>query len=122
MNRPEQELQKSIVQYLTWACPPPPEGPEWCHVPNGGVRTKAEAAILKAMGVKPGWPDLQFVWRGRAVCIELKSGDAGLSKAQEDRCMRLILAGAALATCRSLEEVIDFLTTLGVPLRARVAA
>ncbi len=28
------------------------------HIPNGGARSKAEAGILKAMGVKAGMPDL----------------------------------------------------------------
>lgn len=32
---------------------------EWLHhSPNGGARSKVEAAILKAMGVKAGEPDL----------------------------------------------------------------
>lgn len=28
------------------------------HIPNGGKRTKIEAAILQEIGVKPGVPDL----------------------------------------------------------------
>lgn len=28
------------------------------HIPNGGMRSKVEAAIMKAEGVKPGIPDL----------------------------------------------------------------
>ena len=30
----------------------------WCHVPNGGGRSKREAARLKAAGVKAGVPDV----------------------------------------------------------------
>lgn len=31
------------------------------HSPNGGFRNKREAAKLKAMGVKPGYPDLTLL-------------------------------------------------------------
>lgn len=30
------------------------------HIPNGGGRSKAEAGIFKAMGTKPGVPDLEL--------------------------------------------------------------
>ena len=29
----------------------------WCHVPNGGARRRVDAAILKASGVRKGFPD-----------------------------------------------------------------
>lgn len=55
MNRPEEQLHKACVAYLRASLPKP-----WfCfHVPNGGGRSKAEAGILKAMGVLAGMPDL----------------------------------------------------------------
>lgn len=31
------------------------------HVPNGGKRRRIEASILKGMGVRKGWPDLQLL-------------------------------------------------------------
>lgn len=45
------------------------------HSPNGGSRHKAEAAKFKAMGMKPGFPDLALlVKRGKwsGLLIELK--------------------------------------------------
>ena len=58
------------------------------HIPNGGSRGKAEAGRFKAMGVKPGVPDLFLpVPRGEAggMFIEMKRRDGGrLSKAQRD--------------------------------------
>lgn len=47
------------------------------HSPNGGKRSASEAGRLKAMGVKPGYPDLTLPfgcgeWKGLAV--ELKAG------------------------------------------------
>lgn len=55
MNRPEEALHRAGVAYLRAALPSP-----WIvfHVPNGGGRSKAEAGILKAMGVLAGMPDL----------------------------------------------------------------
>lgn len=45
------------------------------HIPNGGKRTKAEAGIFKAMGVKSGVPDVHLpVARGgyHGLYIEMK--------------------------------------------------
>lgn len=55
MNRPEEQLHRTCVAYLQAALPKP-----WLcwHTPNGGGRSKAEAGILKAMGVVAGMPDL----------------------------------------------------------------
>lgn len=47
------------------------------HVPNGGQRGKREGARLKALGVKPGFPDLVcFAPRGHwlGLALELKTG------------------------------------------------
>lgn len=44
----------------------------FCHVPNGGARTRAEAGIFKSMGVQAGAPDLIVWMRGRTIQIELK--------------------------------------------------
>lgn len=43
------------------------------HVPNGGVRSKIEAARLKAMGVVAGVADLIFLYNQKAYVFELKS-------------------------------------------------
>jgi hypothetical protein len=55
MNRPEEALQIACVAWLEATLPPP-----WkCwHTPNGGFRTKVEAAKFQKMGVRPGMPDL----------------------------------------------------------------
>lgn len=48
-------MHKACVQYLRASLPKP-----WLcwHTANGGGRSKAEAGILKAMGVLAGMPDL----------------------------------------------------------------
>lgn len=48
------------------------------HIPNGGFRLKSEAAKMKAMGVRPGVPDLFLPYpRGRyhGLFIEMKDVD-----------------------------------------------
>lgn len=73
-SRPEQALQKAVAAYLR------AQKPDciWFHVPNGGGRSRVEAAILKGMGVRAGVPDLIFIWAGnsgdqRVGFIELKA-------------------------------------------------
>lgn len=55
MKRPEEVLHRACLDYLRATLPKP-----WIvwHTPNGGGRSKAEAGILKAMGVLAGMPDL----------------------------------------------------------------
>lgn len=88
-------------------------------VPNGGYRTRAEAGILKAMGVLPGFPDLLFLWNGRAYGLELKAPKGKLSPAQKELHPRLAVAGMTVGVVRSLDEALDSLRAAGVPLRIK---
>lgn len=119
MRRPEEALQRSIVCYLKTACP----DLLWYHVPNGGGRSKAEAGILKAMGVKPGVPDLAFILPGgQAAYIEVKPEGGYLRPEQKTWGREIAAAGGRFAVCRSLQDVAETLTEWGVVLRAKVAA
>lgn len=85
MNRPEEQLHRACVQYLQASLPKP-----WLcwHTPNGGGRSKAEAGILKAMGVLAGMPDL-FVMGPRSV-IPLVSSFGAYAVASSETAPRLI--------------------------------
>ena len=48
----EASEQRAVVEYCDFKKIPV------FHIPNGGYRNKAEAAHLKAQGVRPGVPDL----------------------------------------------------------------
>lgn len=82
MKRPEQEMQKAAATYL-YARQEYVRDLLFCHIPNGGARTKAEAGIFKSMGVQAGAPDLIVWMRGRTLQVELKPKGGRLSPAQK---------------------------------------
>lgn len=145
MNRPEEALHRACVAYLRAALPKP-----WLcwHNANGGGRSKAEAGILKALGVLAGMPDL-FVMGPRTGWIETKPmvRDArtlphliaiefkappkrlrtgGLSKAsprlspaQRARQLDLGACGVPYLVIDDMADMVQALKALGVPLRGR---
>lgn len=146
MNRPEENLHRACVQYLQAALPKP-----WLvwHTPNGGGRSKAEAGILKAMGVLAGMPDLfvlgpieytrprstpfmsERAVLPRLIAIEFKAPPkplkrGGVSKArprlnpaQMARQSDLGACGVPYLVIDDLAEMVQALRALGVPLRGR---
>ena len=115
----------------------------WCHVPNGGQRSKAVAGKLKAAGVKAGVPDVLVFDRPRAcppsdcsightmivqpndhdcplhargVAIELKRAKPAasrLSDEQEAWLHNLASAGWITRVCYGASEAIALLESLG---------
>jgi hypothetical protein len=109
--RPEQELQRTVVEHLAWRARP---GTWWTHVPMGGWRTRVEAGIFKAMGARRGTPDLLLAYRGRTFALELKS-DRGRLTAEQRACHEdLELAGVRVATARGLDEALTQLAEWGL--------
>lgn len=123
-HRGEQDLHKVIGAYLDVALP---RGAWWLHVPMGGRRSRVEAAIMVAMGARPGIPDLLIMWQGFAYWIELKPPNkkdarhGGLSDAQQEAHQALMDCGCQVGTCYSGEQVESMLRWWGIPLRARFA-
>ncbi len=115
----EQSLQRTVAEYLTWCVPAPPSGPWWTAVNPIPAKSRAAAGLSKAMGLRAGTPDIVMCWKGRLVGIELKAGRGRVSPAQLEAHDAITLAGVVVTTCRTLDEVAAFLTTLGVPSRAR---
>ena len=62
----------------------------------------------------------QPVLAARVIYLELKSKRGALSAEQEDVIARLAACGVPTLVCRSIEEVSEGLTGLGVPLNGRV--
>ncbi len=118
MIRREQALHRAAAEFLDLALP---AGAEWWHTPNGGTRSRIEGAVFKAMGVRPGIPDLLILFRGKLIAVELKASSGRLTPAQKAMHLRLTLAGAVVTTCTSLDELASFIGML-VPLRATVVS
>ncbi len=113
---PEQDFQETVANYLKWALPPQVFFTSIAH--GGGGRLRG--AMLKKTGMKAGVPDILIVWRGRPVFLEIKTRGVYLSAVQKEIHTEIVLAGGVVTVIRSLEELVDFLEVLGVPLQARL--
>jgi hypothetical protein len=113
VRRPEEQLQRAVVDLLTIY---EARGLlTYCHVPNGGVRSKAEAGVLRATGVRAGLPDLLVWTRSSGFAIELKSGAGKLSPAQIAWHATVTSLGHRVYVCRSVDDVEQVLRAEGVP-------
>jgi hypothetical protein len=115
MKRPEQALQRNVVKMLDTILPQPSH---FHHVPNGGGRSKIEAAILKGQGVKRGVPDLMIFAPGAVVAIEMKSEGGRTSPDQKAVMEKLRQCGVHTAVCRSVDDVLETLAEAGIEVRA----
>lgn len=118
-QHPEDDLQRSIVEYFRWSLP---DDAVYFAVPNGGKRHAKEAARMVGLGVRAGIPDLCVIWRGQAYFVELKAARGVLSEHQRQMHRKLSYSGAPVMTCRTLACVEHSLREHGVPLRGSVAA
>lgn len=117
----ETSLHLEVVRFLRVAWP---SDLMFWHTPNGGLRNKAEAGKLKAMGVLAGVPDLLFVLPNAQLAgIELKTPGEELTPGQIEFRDRLTALKGGFATCRSVDEVEAtlgrWLGAFGRQLRAR---
>jgi hypothetical protein len=116
VRRPEQALQIAVAAYMG-AIP----DLLFFHIPNGGGRSKIEAAIFKRMGVKPGVPDLAVILPGgRVGFIELKAGKGRASPAQRAFADALVERGCPCVEARSLEDVAEALSRWLTPFGYRI--
>ncbi|MBB6109745.1 VRR-NUC domain-containing protein [Mucilaginibacter lappiensis] len=80
------------------------------HVPNGGLRDKRTASILKGQGVVPGIPDLHFIWEGKIYLIEVKDHDGPISSEQKLIHAQHKVHGLDTYVFRTSEQIIYFVT------------
>jgi len=117
MRRPEQTLQRAVLDHLRWRGMP---GLFVFHYPPGGWRSSVEAAILKGLGVTPGVPDLLILHQGKLHALELKSARGRLTTIQAETQHRMRVAGALAATAIGIDEALERLEAWGL-LRPNVA-
>jgi hypothetical protein len=88
------------------------------HIPNGGLRSKVEAARMKWTGVLAGVPDLAIVTPGgRVRFIEVKAQGGSLSPAQRDIHGSLTALGTPPAIVRSIEDARRAFAAWGIATR-----
>ncbi len=104
----EDTEQAHIFAWAAWASGKYPELNLMHHIPNGGKRSKSEAARFKAQGVKAGVPDIFLPCaRGgyHGLYIELKRTKGGkLSAAQKEWIDALRGQGYKVIVCYGFDE------------------
>ena len=115
-RRPEEITQRACVQLLQLAVPEPPSGPSWTAINPSPSKSKAVAGISKAMGLRPGVPDLLLVFRGRSIFVEFKAGNNALSENQQFMRKEIVTAGGIVEIARSLDDFVVILRKYHVPL------
>ncbi len=104
----ETEEQLALFEWANMMAGIHPELRLMYHVPNEGKRSKAAAGILKAMGLKPGVPDICLpVPRGRfhGLYVELKRVEGGkATKEQLWWLEQLDWQGYAVTICRGWKQ------------------
>lgn len=117
---PERALHMTVEAFLRRAWP---EHLPYTHFPAGELRDDKTAGKLKAMGLKPGWPDFIFIMpNAQTAFVELKAAGGDLSDVQHALRRHLVKVGCGYAICRSVDEVESTLTrwlaAYGLKLRA----
>ena len=109
----EEQIQRSIVQWLAVAAPQ-------ClvmHVPNGMPSNPVTGKRFNALGLKKGAPDLIIFTPKLVFCLEVKTETGRLTPEQKDVSRKLNDLGHTYRVVRSVQEVADILICNNVPLR-----
>ncbi len=117
-SRPEQELQISVVRDLRRLLP---NDAIIFAIPNGGWRSRTEAAIMQGMGTLAGIPDLAICHQGETVFIELKGPKGTLTDNQERVIKALRDTKFTVCVARSLDEILSALKNCGMATRVKAA-
>ena len=114
MKQPEHLAQAALFRWAEYQSKRLPELALMFAIPNGGFRTKATAAKLKAEGVKAGIPDICLPvarrWRDmdfHGLWIEMKAGRNKPTANQIWWHMQLSQQGYRVAVCYSWEAAIE---------------
>jgi hypothetical protein len=109
--QPESLLQKALVAHIKARGI---KGLFWFAVPNGGFRSKVEAAIMKATGTRPGVPDLAFIHEGRAYFLEVKTESGRPTEHQLKAISEINDAGGYVVIGNGLDRCLEILERWGL--------
>lgn len=109
--RHEDAIQRAVFNHLRTRGAPDMVA---FHVPNGGKRSKVEAAIMKGLGVTAGIPDVIIIKDRQVFALELKALKGRRTDAQRDMLLALEKAGAITAIVYGLDQALHVLESWGV--------
>jgi VRR-NUC domain len=110
----EARIQAAIVEWVRTIAP----DVLIFAVPNGGLRSKAEAARLKWTGVVAGVPDLAVIApTGKAHFLEVKTPTGRLSDDQREIITALGRLGSPFMTVTSIDDVRRAFSCWGIQTR-----
>jgi hypothetical protein len=110
----EARIQAAIVEWVRTIAP----DVLIFAVPNGGLRSKAEAARLKWTGVVAGVPDLTVIApSGKAHFLEVKTPTGRLSDDQREIIAALGRLGSPFMTVTSIDDVRRAFSCWGIQTR-----
>jgi hypothetical protein len=90
----------------------------WTSLENKPI-SRLSGIFQKRRGVRSGLPDVQVIWRGKSIFIELKSRAGVASKAQKQIRLEMLPAGADWWMARSARAALTALHLSGVVFRRR---
>jgi hypothetical protein len=111
LKREEDAIQRAVYEHIRLRGVP---GLFSFHCPNGGRRSISEAVRFKAMGVRPGVPDVWSLYGSRTYTLELKAPGGRLSKDQIITHEAIETAGGLVATAYSLDAALACLEGWGL--------
>lgn len=108
---PEEDLQKAVKKFLELQLP---FGAIFHHSPNEGKHKPQYRMKQLAMGMKPGWPDLEIFYNEIVLFIELKSEKGTLNPNQKELHPQIKANGFNVVTCRTIDQVKAALYDAGI--------
>ena len=102
-RQPEAAIQRAIVQHYRQRAAP---GVFMFAVPNGGLRSKVEAAIMKATGTVAGVPDTIWIKGGQVYALEVKAPGGRATEAQLAAIAAMEKAGAYTCVAEGLDRAL----------------
>lgn len=118
----EHEEQRAVVEWFNLYKWHFPSGirPLLFAIPNGGARSPATGAMLKAEGVVAGIPDMFLAipsCEQHGLFIEMKRRQGGtVSKAQKEAMRNLSMFGYRCVVCRGADEAIKAIQAYLMPI------
>lgn len=110
-KQPEAELQRAICEHLEARAQP---DLVWWHCPNGGARSKIEAAIMVGLGVKRGVSDLHFLKGGYFFVMECKARGKDPTDDQTKYMLSVEAAGGTAVCVDDLDVALTWLEAWGL--------